>query len=231
MLLYKSSITLNKVDDTERRMIQRLLIPLDGGPAKGYFGGFGAGGNGGFSDEAFDTLSKIFNFDCMCAAEYEWGAVPEAMRAIEEYAYENSLTKNTLEVKEGKIFYICQKGFEGEVEGILKRILQTEAVGELGGSISNPIHVLGTGYAGLKEALENTHRKKGDLAGWIDLEGKFMFFVDRPMFEKTAGLFSKLAERHTEETKTQAFKQGLRSESSPSQHMTDRKSKRLISLT
>jgi len=44
---------------------------------------FGGGyKNGGISDEGMEVIRKLFRFDYMGSAEFEWGAVPKAMEKI-----------------------------------------------------------------------------------------------------------------------------------------------------
>lgn len=156
-------------------MIQRLKIPKGegGNPFE-----FGCGlKRGGLSEEAYAMLNKIFNFDYMGNGEFEHGGVQRAFHDIQEFAFEKKLVKNALEVGEGSIFYICHKGVESDVRKSLKRLLKED---EMARTVE---------WVGLGSAIKSAERKPGDIAGWIDIKNNFMFFVDRTMFEKMAGVF------------------------------------------
>jgi hypothetical protein len=65
-------------------LIQRLEEPW-GGMAQFKDNPFSFGGglrNGGLSQEAMDLIRGIWSFDYMGSAEFEFGAVPEALNAI-----------------------------------------------------------------------------------------------------------------------------------------------------
>ena len=158
----------------QTRLIQRLEIPRE----KEHDNPFAFGADlkrGGFKKKTYAMLSKIFVFDYMGAAEYKWGAVPESLGKIWDYGTQKELTAGVLNLEEGAVFYICNRRIEKETRTVIKRIAH-------GGIRTRD-------YVGLREAVKNRDRRPGDLAGWIELDNSFMFFVDKPMFEKSAKLF------------------------------------------
>ncbi len=158
----------------QTRLIQRLEIPREKDLCNPFT--FGAGlEHGGLNKKAYATLSKIFAFDYMGAAEYEWGAIPESLGKMWDHGAKKELIAGVLKLGEAGVFYICNKRIEGEVRNVIKRIAH-------GGIRTRD-------YVGLREAMKNRDRGPGDLAGWIELDNSFMFFVDKPMFEKSAKLF------------------------------------------
>ncbi len=159
---------------SQTRLIQRLEIPREKELDNPFT--FGAGlEHGGLNKKAYANLSKIFAFDYMGAAEYEWGAIPESLGKMWDAGSRKELVAGVLKLEEGDVFYICNKQIEREMRTVIKRIAH-------GGIRTRD-------YVGLREAMKNKDRKPGELAGWIELDNSFMFFVDRPMFEKSAKLF------------------------------------------
>lgn len=67
-------------------LVQRLRKPPKREhPIFGKDNPFSFGGglqNGGLSGEAMDLLREVWSFDYMGAAEFEWGAVPEALSRL-----------------------------------------------------------------------------------------------------------------------------------------------------
>ncbi|MDE1854750.1 MAG: hypothetical protein KGH57_00295 [Candidatus Micrarchaeota archaeon] len=155
-------------------LIQRLLMPDERLPLGNPFS-FGAGyKNGGLSDEANEALNKVFSFAYMGAAEYEWGAIPTSLGKIFEMNKQHEIATGVLKLEEGDVFYFCNSKIEKGVREVIKRIAH-------GGIRTRD-------YVGVREALKNNERKHGDLAGWLELDNHFMFFVDEEMFLKSAKL-------------------------------------------
>ena len=155
-------------------LIQRLDMPMPGHRENPFE--FGAGyRRGGLSKKAYDAVNKIFGFDYMVAAEYEWGAIPASLSAIWEMGKKKELAVGELKLGEGSVFYLCDAGMEKGVREVIEKVAH--------GGIST------RDYVGLKDALREKKRQPGDQAGWLELDNHFMFFVDREMFEKSAKLF------------------------------------------
>ncbi len=158
----------------QTRLIQRLEIPREKVIDNPFT--FGAGlEHGGLNKKAYTKLSKIFAFDYMGAAEYEWGAIPESLGKMRDYGTRKELIAGVLKLEEGDVFYICNKLIEKEMRTVIKRIAH-------GGIRTRD-------YVGLREAIKKKDMKPGDLAGWLEMDNSFMFFVDRQMFERSAVLF------------------------------------------
>lgn len=67
--------------------VQRLLSAGDIPPFA-----FGGGKvNGGISPDVMKLLNKVFSFDYMGSAEFEWGAVPTAIKSL----FTNSTTEKS----------------------------------------------------------------------------------------------------------------------------------------
>ena len=108
-------------------LIQRLQKPqpirLNGIEVDNPF--FFGGGlkNGGLSNEAMNLLRGIFRFDYMGASEFEWGAVPNALRNMAKQSSEGKLTTDLYEVAPGKVvFYVCHKDWKKDVEALLDKL-------------------------------------------------------------------------------------------------------------
>lgn len=155
---------------------------------------FGGGfKNGGLSDEAMNMLCDIFQFDYMGSAEFEFGAVPEALQIIAKgkdnyitfeipkvkYKYKDWKTRKDLSGT-NSIYVICHKDWKEEV---VKRI-KTKALGDYG------------------KRKDNFHTKEGvfldsslaggpfrHTVGWLELDNGYFFFTDVEMFSKVCALF------------------------------------------
>lgn len=177
-------------------LVQRLKKPYAGGIFGGKDNPFSFGGglrNGGLSDEAMDLLRGIFSFDYMGAAEFEFGAVPKALQAIAKDIKKYkafSFTFPRKDVVKGwrdksttdpegdvTIYVICHKD---HVDGVTVRITDWACEPKA---------------PSLKEStmLSQTLRPDSDwnpgIAGWLELNNGFFFFIDEEMWKKTTDLF------------------------------------------
>lgn len=180
-------------------LIQRLQPPHKGQAPIIEWPAFGAGGHGGFSDEARALLKKIWRFDYMGAAEFEFGAVPEAMSVLfkgRENLVRGSLTqtvkgdqprprkgqKNTEPVLtvEATVYFICFKEHVGDLTNMIKVLLKDNYPKDMyfkeRVSIRNVV---------LKPAEEHYP----DYVGWLGLDSQFLFFTDKEMFDNSCNLF------------------------------------------
>ncbi len=180
-------------------LIQRLKKPYR---KDGIFGGkdnpFSFGGglrNGGLSDEAMDLLREVFSFDYMGAAEFEFGAVPKALQAMAKDANDylpttlsfplNKVAKGWRDKStedptgEALIYVICRKGEVQEVHNRIK--------GWAFKPYDSKNHLKETTM--LSQTLRPDSDWSPEIAGWLELDNGFFFFLDREMWEKTAELF------------------------------------------
>ena len=149
-------------------LIQRLRKPIN------YQNPFSFGGglrNGGLSKEAMNLIKGIFSFDYMGAAEFEWGAVPEALDKIGKLASKNKLI--TGETK--KVYYLCSLEQKENVIDIINQLLLDEYKLRL------------KEYCGLQDYFKNSDEYSN--LGWLELNNGFFFFVNKEMFSKTCELF------------------------------------------
>jgi len=156
-------------------LIQRLNKP------EGFVNPFSFGGgfvNGGLSKEAMKILTPIMSFDYMGSAEFEFGELPRAFRTIEKYSRQGRAITGSLSLPEN-VFYLCDRDMREHVEGVIRQAYEDESKLRL----KEPCH--------LREALgigESAEFFK-DLAGWIELNKGFMFFINQEMFGKCKDLF------------------------------------------
>lgn len=179
-------------------LVQRLDPPAAGFFAQlGKDNPFAFGGglkNGGLADKAMDLLRGIFSFDYMGAAEFEFGAVPEALdglaKAKKLAAFDftfplakvakpwTARKKAAAPSGDATVYVICRPGDESEVTARIK--------GWAGGGYGDGLKE-GTRLAAvLRPADDYTPRT----CGWLELDNGFFFFTDRTMWEQTAALFS-----------------------------------------
>lgn len=179
-------------------LIQRLLKPF-APPIISELFSFGGGlKNGGLSDEAMKLLRKIWRYDYMGSAEFEFGAVPRSLREIAKNISKyktgdidvDGMCRDLTSGKElkatAKIFYVCPQQDEKEVcEWIQKfaddrkRDYRTKERVSLSGAI-----------------CQSKYHK--DIAGWHDIDNHYLFFTDKGMFESFCALFELLPQKQSE---------------------------------
>jgi hypothetical protein len=157
---------------------------------------FGGGlRNGGLSPEAMDLLRPIFGFDYMGAAEYEFGALPQALQALAKSelatghfnlvekdvaAYRNMFSpkREDLPLRYKTVWYICRKEQVGDV---VERILE-DAKGKLD---------IKQGYKQFVRTLRSDPKADypEETIGWIELDNGFFYFIDEEAARKTAAVF------------------------------------------
>ena len=180
-------------------LIQRLNVPFNTGNALLDANTFAFGGglvNGGLSKDAMNLLRPIFSFDYMGAAEFEFGAVPEALNVIARAADKGKLVAHSFEFDKSQIqkdwskdakqptgtatiYVLCVKGDEEEIESRITKWASERYNGDLK-ETTNLAQVLDTGHK---------HHDLFRTRGWLELSNGFMFFADYDMFKATANLF------------------------------------------
>jgi hypothetical protein len=166
---------------SESWLVQRLETPSRGFGPLGVDNPFSFGGgykNGGLSDDAMALLRDIFSFDYMGAAEFEFGAVPEALQGIAACAGRDKLGAWTTEVDGHTIYVIAPDDLQQQID---ERIA----------AFANDY---GANYYRLKEPTRlygvlHNEPYTDRLGGWLELDNRFMFFTNREMAHKTAALF------------------------------------------
>ena len=157
-----------KMDRT--RLIQRLLRYQDCVVSPYSFGG--GFRNGGLTQEALTLFEGIFTFDYMGSAEFEFGAVPNAL----SFLWEEAVKGEVISGSHNDVFYICPRTYETGVKDVIDQLL----AGENDMGLKE--------YCGLKSVVKSPS-KQPRLAGWLELDNGFFFSVDRGMFEKVKNLF------------------------------------------
>jgi hypothetical protein len=158
-------------------LVQRLEAPRDPNPFS-----FGGGyKNGGLSDAGMAMIRNIFSFDYMGAAEFEFGAVPQALHFLARQGHgEKNLVTGTVTFPEGNVYYICPKEYEVDVKGYIG-VWARYPYGTKDGKGRTKESVR------LYEALRK--QKYCDTLGWLELDNGFFFTIDEDMFNKTKELF------------------------------------------
>jgi hypothetical protein len=175
-------------------LVQRLNQPNRGTGLLGADNPFSFGGglrNGGLSDDAMVLLRGIFSFDYMGAAEFEFGAVPEALNALAKDSKHlvartvtidlSTLAANwrdkTVHQGERDVYIIARADHADEVE---RRVVEWAQQG-YAVEMKEP--------ARLDAALRPNREEWDRTDGWLELSNGFFAFTDRAMFEATAALF------------------------------------------
>lgn len=147
----------------DTRLIQQLLKPSPREVFNPY--AFGAGyKNGGLHDEIAAPLAKIFDFSYMGAAQYEFGAVPQALANMwDERAYmkESTLRGN----KQADVDILAPEYLMDHAVRVIKS-LKRKNCKEV--SLRDPSLLL--------EALDPAHPCK--VVGWLELDNGFFFTID-----------------------------------------------------
>lgn len=200
------------VDLTERTyLVQRLTLPWNSTTGAGLLGSvdnpFSFGGgykNGGLSDTAMSMLRPCFGFDYMGSAEYEFGAVPEALTKVAKQADDGTLAAWTFEVdlatthrgwgnsaKDATgMVTVYALGYQSAKDSITARIqwIATE------GQDNKTDWGYGRGPVQFKEMARFGATLRGDEytdrnGGWLELNNGFLFFSDEQMWARTSAVF------------------------------------------
>ena len=148
------------------RHIQRLLKPDDRSSRNPYL--FGAGKpNGGFDDGAF-------------------GALPNSMGRIYDYSARGELASGSVGLRGGEVFYICRRDVVAEVARRIKKLGEGESWEQRG---PKRLRVATADFVGLRRSLDHGSGDVRTPVGWLEIDNHFLFFTDREMFGKAAGLF------------------------------------------
>lgn len=150
---------------------------------------FGGGlRNGGLTSKAMDLLRGIFSFDYMGAAEYEFGAVPEALQGLARDA--DDIIAFSFEIDLAKVkTYRKEKPPPGMKQiYVLCRAAHREAVIERIGEFAAENHRVKCGVL-LSDVLIPPPLYTPRTRGWLELDNGFFFFTDEAMWRSTAQLF------------------------------------------
>lgn len=193
-------------------LVQRLNRPFRGNPDSplaqlGTSLSFGGGlRNGGLTKDAMALLRQHFEFDYMGAAEFEFGAVPEAFRKmtkadLEAFTVEWPLSEVKaswrLQNHSKRRLRKGEKRFTGQKVVKPKSKAQVFVIAPKGwrDEIATRIKDWAGGKCDLKEStrlntsLLPTEEWETRVQGWVELDNGFMFFTDRDMFNGVASLF------------------------------------------
>jgi hypothetical protein len=175
-------------------LVQRLNKPLGGGQMTTAIEAFSFGGglrDGGLKPEAMSLLRELFSFDYMGAAEFEFGAVPEALSHIAKAAGE--LCTFTVNVPlatvppNWRITDDVKPEGIGVVYGICRHSQLTEVCRRI------KLFAAGKGRTKERVGLDSTLRPYNewdrDVCGWLELDNGYFFFTDVAMWAGTAKLF------------------------------------------
>jgi len=199
-------------------LVQRLCPPRDDKMGVRNPFSFGAGG-GRLSPKALDLLAPVLTFDYMMKGEFEFGAVPEGLSKIHDYATANNLFFSTIDIavkdvkldtsylnqplrewKSCPVYIIGAKSDQAEIERRIRLMATDEdrCCAEMWKHFKGKLH---EGMYLCVEPLLNRQIKlvptrDRPIVGWIELDNGFFFSIDRVMTEKFAKLFGLNIEIH-----------------------------------
>jgi hypothetical protein len=148
-------------------LIQRLLCPRNQGVVFNRMA-FGGGGEQ-FSEGERPKLAQICTFDYMGAAEFEYGAVPEALDKMRE----GRLVSFSKTINKKEVYILCQVGDEKEVSRRLELLAKDEIRLKEPSSFDWVISGMGA----------RVH-------GWLELDNGFLFTVDENMMNGFMNFFA-----------------------------------------
>lgn len=177
-------------------LIQRIRKP------QGYVNPFDGVSNNFAPDSALIINQRLFTFDYMGSAEFEWGAVPKALRMLSEISNSGNLYYGEVSLGVNCIVYfICDKIFTKKVIDFLETLFDS------------PDKVYLKEYCGLRELFlgnkwngnKPTEYQK-EICGWIELNNPFMFFANKSMYENTLRALGISSEKEKEVLKDEEEK-------------------------
>lgn len=180
----------NHTNELEKTwLVQRLNAPYGGQSPFAFGGGLK---NGGLSDEAIGIINNIWSFDYMGAAEFEFGAVPDALRAIASqhnklvafsFEFDNTRIDPSWRKEDPKpegtstIYVICHKDWATQVQERIEGWASKRWNKDLKEATR------------LADVLNPSGRYPERVCGWLELNNGFMFFTNKEMWGNTADLF------------------------------------------
>lgn len=165
-------------------LVQRLSKG-HGGAVDNPFSFGGGFQNGGFNKEFMDVIRPIFEFDYMGSAEFEFGAVPEAMQFIVNQAREKNLDAGIVLVGDNEpVYVICPVPYVDEACRRIKQMRKGEL--RLKESTMLDRYFEGGPWSKVKGKPDPSDQR---ICGWIEIDNGFMFFTDRNMWLQVCALF------------------------------------------
>lgn len=170
-------------------LIQRLEAPY----SSQLFESLRFGGglrNGGLSAQAMDFLRPIFAFEYMGSAEFEWGAVPNALdRMVRGPLATGAISFHEEGVQRAKwrrdgllriatVYVLAPAGIARDAEQRIRELARDEAAFRLKETAC---------FAAALRRPEGQDYPR--TLGWLELDNGFMWFADREMWAKTCELF------------------------------------------
>lgn len=188
-------MTRNKTLNFERtRLVQRLRKPFYSEGLLVDVLAFGGGlRNGGLSDEAMRLLRDVFRFDYMGAAEFEWGAIPEALTTIAKQQSDLVAEPMFFPLAEVAPDVRAKEQAAPEGDAVVYIICHRDHLPTVGDRIrgwaAEPYNPDLKESTRLSSALRPHKKWDTEICGWLELDNGFFFFTDREMWEHTARLF------------------------------------------
>lgn len=184
----------------EPYLIQRLKKPYEvkaerSGIMAKLADAFSFGGGliqGGLNKKSYELISKIWRYDYMGSAEFEWGAVPESLEKVLELRkakklirFEMPVTANARDFNKDKgltvtktVYVVCNEDFKKDIQGYIEKLALEQA--GLGFRTKESV--------GLDKSICDIDYCK-DLVGWHDIKNHYLFFTDKVMFDNFCELF------------------------------------------
>jgi hypothetical protein len=148
---------------------------------------FGGGlKHGGIGDEAYRALNRIFRFDYMGAAEFEFGAVPTALGQIFNYYSQGKAKVGMVKVHRFPVYYLCYEGMAQDVEKRIKEFATPEYTRFR--KTKEPLYfdeaLAARVPANIVPEKADKYKYYAEYIGWLDLDNHFIFFLEKESMDK-----------------------------------------------
>lgn len=173
-------------------LVQRLRRPTKRPNPFAFGGGYL---HGGLTEEAAQMVYQLMSFDYMGAAEFEFGALPEALRRMAQ----EQLGARTIEITEGEVappptYRKPIKPIEDHIyDGTLALIGRKDDLDEIETRVrtwaAEPFNPKLKESTRLASSLQPSNVWDTEIVGWFELDNGFMFFTDREMADNVAQAF------------------------------------------
>lgn len=194
------------------KLIQRLGRPQKFASPFSFGGGLH---HGGLSDEAWEIISKLCNFEYMGAAEFEFGSLPKAFQKLvesmkkndlegycfsvigqpalsidtlpyREYGYEQISRVERGNTLEATLFVLAPKTIRKHVEEVILSL----SISDDSMRLQEPTNLRETIFSCPEwEGMSKDEWKRRKTCGWLELDNGFMFFSQEEMWRNFCELF------------------------------------------
>lgn len=181
-------------------LIQRLQSPYPGCENNPF--NFGGGyARGGIEKNIYAELNRIFRFDYMGAAEFEFGIIPKSLGRILTYYAGGESVNGMVRIHGMPVYYLCYNSDKAEVEKRIKDLSQNKVQLKEYTLFSEAL-ASRVPFDIVPEKAEK-YKKYKEYIGWLELDNDFIFFLDKEILERFTGFMDTCTNRARDTQKVQ----------------------------